>query len=423
MERSFPAGSGECMQYLAHEFNDTTLRFVLQYPGVVDAEILADAAVALTASVDILHASFVAHRVHAEWIEHPNFARADCFAVVRTDNDPMETAKEIAVQPIRAEDPAKIFCTLVQGPDSAALVLRISHLCADGVDGKYLLDKLVEAYNLRLQTGSCHGLQVKNGNRAPEQMYDYLSDEEKKALMKNPLSGVKNGFPFPDIRQGRPDACVQIIPADIMSAARARARGENATANDLLMAACYHAYAALPEVDAKAPMSVLGMMDMRRHCKDISALGLCNMAGSLPTVLQEGVSDTFSETLARIAAQTNAAKEDPCAGLKGLPLLHMATRRLPMWLLQKAARRVYGGMGFGMTNIGNLNLEQYCLGPLRPVGGWFGGPLKKKPSMQVSVASFDGACALSIVGEFTQQDAAALAAFLQAMAKEIENYA
>lgn len=418
MAQKILAGSGERMQYLTHEFNDNTMRFVLRYPGRLDAARLAEATLKLVNSVEILHARFVCGKVHAYWLVQRDLTAEDCFCLVETEKDPMEEAKTIAAQPVPADGRAKILCTLVQAAASAALVLRISHLCCDGADGTYLLGKLAQAY-----ADPAAPLQVKNGNRAPEQMYEHLSDEEKKALMRNPLSGVKSAFPYPEKGRGAAQICVQIIPADVMSAARQRAKEVQATANDLLLAACYHAYAALPGVDAKAPMSVLGMMDLRKHCRNMDALGLSNMTGSLPTVLQEGIGGTFAETLARVAEQTARAKEDPYAGIKGLPLLHMGARRVPMALLLKIAGKAYGGMGFGLTNIGNLDLGRYVLGGVRPTGGWFGGPVKKKPAMQIAAASFDGACALSISADFVGRDVDALKAFLNAMAEQIEHFA
>ena len=58
------------------------------------------------------------------------------------------------------------------------LAVTVSHLCADGRDGTYLVYQLAQAYRLLLQTGSCGGLQVKNGSRATEQIYAKLSRKE-----------------------------------------------------------------------------------------------------------------------------------------------------------------------------------------------------------------------------------------------------
>lgn len=52
------AGGGERFQYLTHKGNDTTIRFLLRYPGAVDADAFRAAAKRIVESVDILHSSF-----------------------------------------------------------------------------------------------------------------------------------------------------------------------------------------------------------------------------------------------------------------------------------------------------------------------------------------------------------------------------
>ena len=55
-----------------------------------------------------------------------------------------------------------------------------------------------------------------------------------------------------------------------------------------------------------------------------------------------------------------------------------------MGLLLLAAKKVYGSISIGLTNLGNLSCDQLKLGGMAPIGGMFGGPLKRKPAMQVS---------------------------------------
>lgn len=64
------------------------------------------------------------------------------------------------------------------------------------------------------------------------------------------------------------------------------------------------------------------MMDLRKHCEGGDSQGLCNLTGGLTTALPEGLGDTFEATLLDIASQTRRMKEDPFAGLYGMPLLH-----------------------------------------------------------------------------------------------------
>lgn len=417
------AGAGEKTQYMVHDFNDNTIRFVLHYPGLVDADILCAAAKALVESVDILHSSFFTDRIGAYWHVNSEYEESSFFQFVETEGSPAVTACSLSLLPITPDSQTQLRCCLVQSKDASSIVLNISHLCVDGGDGKYLLDKLAEAYCLIAAKGTAEGLEVKNGSRAAEQIYENVNVKEFLSLMKNPISSVKSVFPYSTEDPGRIRMVSADISAPVMTAARKRAKSESATANDLLLAACYHAYASLPQVDAASPMSVMSMMDLRRHCENGESEGLCNMSGSLPTTLSEGVQEHFSDTLAQIAAQTKTAKENPLAGLEGLPLVHGATRALPMGLLLQIAGKVYGSMSIGLTNLGNVSCDSLKLGDLTPSGGLFGGPLKKKPAMQISVISFDGTCSLSIAGQYTKEDAVSLQAMLDRMVSEVAKYA
>lgn len=409
------------MQYLVHAYNDNTIRFVLHYPGLVDAVTLRDAMRLLIGSVDVLHASFRPGKIGACWRVHRKVEDSSCFQYVRTAGDPTETALSLSLTAIPPESRTQMRCYLVQSDTASAVVLCISHMCVDGSDGKYLLGKLAEAY-AAVRAGR-QTVEVKNGSRAAEQIYRDKELREIVSLMKSPMTGVKSVYPFPSEGEGMRCVVHRTIPAQLMAAAAACAKGQGASANDLLLTACYHALAATPGADPSAPVSIMSMIDLRRHCTQGESAGLCNISGALPTVLDEGVCGDFANTLAIIAAQTTRIKEDPLAGLMGMPLLHGATRMLPMGLLTMAASKIYGNMSVGLTNLGRMDCGSLTLDGLRPDAGWFGGPLKRKPGMQVSAASFDGACALIIYGSFTPEDAASLEDFLDRVIQALSAYA
>lgn len=411
-ETLIAAGIGEKLQYLVRAYNDNTIRFVLLYPAAVEVERMARAALALTMSVDVLHASFDAGKGGARWLVHDRITPADCFACVQAD-DVLPVALARAAQPIDPAGQVQLHCTLVQGAEASAVVLRISHLCVDGSDGKYLLYKLAEAY------ARPDALHVKNGDRSVMQIYEGLSRANMRSLMCSPLGGVKTAFPYDNDEPGTPCLTVHAIPSEIMEQARRRARALGATTNDLLLAACYHALARTPGMESGAPMSVMGMMDLRKHCPGGDSAGLSNLVGSLYTALPQGVGDSFGETLQQVAAQTRALKEDPMAGLKGMPLLHGAVKSLPMGFLQRVVNRVYGSFSVGLTNLGMMDLARLRLDGLAPAGGYFGGPLKKKRAMQVSAAGFGNGCSLCVAGEYTPADGKKLHALLCSMEEEL----
>lgn len=416
------AGTGEIMQYVVHDYNDNTIRFILRYPGAVDAATLSRAVEAVVRSVDVLHASFHPGKLRAWWKVNTTLPQESYFTYIHTE-DVMAAAMACAVRPVLPDGLCQLHCSLVEGAAECAVVVNISHLCVDGGDGKYLLGKIAEAYGLIRAKGSADGLAVKNGSRAAEQVYEQLTRQEMRQLLHSPLGGVKTTFPYPTQEMGEPRMTLQTIPAQTMAAARARAKAEGATANDLLLAACYQSFARLAGLESGAPVSIMGMMDLRRHCKDGDSEGLSNMAGTLCTALREGVGEDFSHTLAQVAQQTRAAKENPMAGLEGLPLVHGAVKALPLSVLLKCVGWLYGSFSIGLTNLGSIPCDDLVLDGLAPVDGAFGGPLKKKPAMQVSAASFHGNCCLCVAGQYTQEDATQLQALLAGMAEEIAQYA
>ena len=164
------------------------------------------------------------------------------------------------------------------------------------------------------------------------------------------------------------------------------------------------------------------MVDLRQHCKGGVSEGLSNLSGGLSTTLEYVPGSSFADDLTEIARQTAEAKRDPLVGLDGIPMIHTATKTAPMWLLLKAADIIYSTLSLSLTNLGNIPCEPLTMGGLKPTEGIFGGPLKRKPSVQVGAASFDGTAELTILGDFTTEDVENLMMFLNGMKTEIENY-
>lgn len=417
------AGAGEKAQYLVHDFNDNTIRFLLHYPTVIDADILSKATKAVVSSLRILHSSFVVGKLSAHWHINDEYDESDYFSHIQAEDNLTNYAKKAALKPIKPEGKVQLHCTLVHSQTESIMVLTISHLCVDGSDGKYLLGKLIEAYNLILTKGNAEELTLKHGSRMAEQIYKELSPKEYFSLMKNPFSPIKSVFPFPTQDPGTPHMTTAIISADVMSAARTRGKIVGSTVNDILLTACYHAYAALDTMDAHTPMSIMSMMDLRQHCKNGESEGLCNMSGSLPTTLENGICEDFSKTLEIITEQTKSAKNNPLAGMEGMPLLHGVTHTFPMGLLLQVAEKVYGSMAMGFTNLGIIPCDTLNLGDSIPDSGYAAGPMKKKSAFQIATGSFNGTAALSVIGEYTDEDEIVIQNMLDHIVSIITEYA
>ncbi len=416
------AGVGEKIQYLVHELNDNTVRFALHYPCDILPEIMEQAVLTIVNRVDVLHSSFLPGKLEAFWIVNEQIRGEDCFCFMKAKGDMTQLVKDALLKPVRCDAKAQLFCTLIQAEEESVVVVSISHLCVDGRDGKYLLEKLMQTYNQISDTGKVQTLEIKCGSRSAFQVYKELSGKDYFSVISPKLPKVKTEFPFSKEALDKPDFVQYTLSAEIMKKARARGKLENATVNDLLLTACYRAFACFTDVNCNESMSIMSMMDLRRHCKNGESEGLCNMSGTFPTVLTDGICGSFADTLREICIQTGRAKENPLAGLDGMPLLHTMARTMPMWLLIKIAQKVYGSVSVGFTNMGNIEYELLAAGKTKPVKGIFAGPLKKKPGMQVSASGFEGNITLCCIGEYNKIDAKKIQTLFENMEKELLNF-
>lgn len=371
--------------------------------------------------VDVLHSSFVANSQTCHWRVNPNYQVCDYFSILECDGDPVKAACGLSVQPVGHKDRCQLQVTLVNGSKSCAVLIRISHLVVDGSDGKYLLNKLAEGYRIMEEGRDIKELAVKDGSRSAMNAYKELGLQEMKSLIKMPFSGVKTVYPFADAKEHGALRLLRVtIPAETLGQARLKAKTVRASVNDLLLTACYRSYAKTNHLDGA--MSVSGMVDLRQHCKGGVSEGLSNLSGGLSTTLEYVPGSSFTDNLTEIARQTAQAKHNPFVGLDGIPMIHTATKTAPMWLLLKAADIIYSTLSLSLTNLGNIPCEPLTMGGMKPCGGVFGGPLKRKPSVQVGAASFDGTAELTILGDFTTGDTENLIMFLNGMKTELENY-
>ena len=95
------AGGGERAQFLLHDLNDTTIRFVLNYPGLIDPDILRQAAKAVVESVDVLHSAFISDPISAYWYVNENVDENNYFHYVASCGDLAATAESLAVLPLK----------------------------------------------------------------------------------------------------------------------------------------------------------------------------------------------------------------------------------------------------------------------------------------------------------------------------------
>ncbi len=427
----FPVTSGEKLQYMTHTMNDSSTRFVLAYPGRLDIRILRRAMRYLIDRVFVLHSSFVPADI-PYWEVNDGYTSADTVKLLSLapDADVLAAAEQEALRPVYFEDTLQLYCVLADNGRESALALVISHLIADGGDGKYILKKLVELYNCLLSNGEPDEVEIKNGDRDLLQVFDNVDPDvlentaDTSAVENAGKSSVSFPFPEPDA-SGSPRILRRTIGEDALAPARKKAKGMGATVNDLLLTAYYRAAVRLIGMGQDAPVSIMSMLDLRQYMENGQSEGICNLSSPLSTSLPNGIGDSFEETLLNISAQTKAIKGNGMAGLHNMDKGRFVVKgvfSLPFRLLAFAGRVGTRSMPMGMTNLGNMTRAELTMGSISPDFVYFAGQIKKKPGIQLAVMSLDGSPTMTISNVCGDQDELLLHKLLALVEEEIDAY-
>ena len=196
---------------------------------------------------------------------------------------------------------------------------------------------------------------------------------------------------------------------------------ENATVNDVILAAYYRAYVRQMELSFDTPVGIASMMDLRRYIPEGDSAGVANLSGPVSTSLPDGIGPDFQDTLSEVSRQTTVLKDDKKAGLDIVLAIQKLYKMLPFPLTVAAGEKIYSNMSIGLTNLGNLKSSDLKLENVPADKLIFAGPIKRKPALQLSVSGLDGEINLCIVSQCTPGERAQLENLLQIIVSEIQN--
>ncbi len=412
---------GDKSQYIAHQFNDNTIRFVLKYPCRIDAQRLEKAMEVMVQRLDILHSSFYVGIWGTRWDVNENYETSGFMDVSEAEGDVLEAAKQAALLSVDYSRAVQVRCCLFSNQSESAFAFLVGHMCADGRDAVYLLKKLIEIYNALSEGGTGEEVALKSGNRSVKQCYsgdpEMLSFDVDKLILKK-ISEIKSAYCYLTEEEGVPGIAECIVPKESIS--RRRKLVKDATVNDVILAAYFRAYVKQMNLTVDTPVGMASMMDLRKYIPESDSAGIANLSGPISINLASGIGSDFEYTLSEVTRQNTALKKDKKAGLDFILAIQKMYKVIPFPLVVRAGEKVYGNMSIGMTNLGNIKGEQLVLEKNAPDALIFAGPRKKKPALQLSVSGLDGEVRLCIVSECTPEELAQLENLLEMITWEIE---
>lgn len=417
----FKTEAGDQTQYLTHEFNDNTIRFIVTYSGHIHGQTLQKAAEMLVRRIVVLHSSFHVNVLGTKWIVNEEYAADDFTVIKKVSANVLDAAKEAALHAISYSDTVQIRCYLFYNESESALVFLVGHMCADGRDALYLLQKLIEIYHVLDAGGTGEEVLLKNGNRSIEQCCtdpDMLSIDLQKIKSEN-LNGIKSSYSYCTQEAGEPRLMECTIPANNIAFCRGLVEGS--TVNDVILAAYFRAYVRQMHLTEDTPVGIATMMDLRKYISDGHSDGVTNLSAPLNIDLPEGIGTDYRHTLYKVVKQTSAAKNNHGAGLDLLLVLKKFYQLVPFPLAIHLGRKVYRDMSIGLTNLGGIKRSSLNLSGCQADTFIFAGPMKKKPALQLSASGMDKAVCLCIVSVCTSQDQVQLEELLRLTGAEIKN--
>ena len=413
---------GDQTQYLAREYNDNTMRFIIKYPGKLNADLLNKAIKILVQRVEILHSSFQANAFGTKWIVNKTYSEEKLVIVKNIEEDVWEAAKTASLQAIDYTEETQLQCILFQNEAESVLVLLVGHMCCDGRDAVYLMKKLIELYNQLLVGESTEQVKIKSGSRSIEQCYDGDNEMlgfDMDKIKKEKSAEVKSSYRFLDDGEG--EACLVMRRLSSDAIAKCRKLVEHATVNDVILSAYYRTYVKQMKLSNDTPVGIASMMDLRRYITGGDSAGVTNLSGPISTSLACGIGDSFKHTLSTVVEQMNTLKNDNKAGMDFTLAIRKCYKIIPFPIIVAAGKKIYSNMSIGLTNIGNLKSEDLKMGEATPEDFCFAGPLKKKPALQISASGLDGEVRLCIASECTMEDKKQLEELLEMIDCEIKD--
>lgn len=389
------------------------IQFVLRFDGRLDPARLSRAVRLAMDAEPILGCRFVLENGVPVWRPRTDLdAAADCTPRSAAD----AAAVEIEVQRCLAEpyDPdadPNLRARLVRGPSGDVLVVKVSHIVADGTAALDALYALAELY-ARLGDALDHR---PHPNPASRDSFLWMRSFKLRDRLATLVHGLRDaaaraggrrlgltGDPqtlLDPARSRGPQFLFERL-AEVRTAALAQAaRDRRCTVNDLVLAAFLRAYHRLLGAPPDGRIEAWMPVNMRRYAPLERRPAIRNLGGMCTVAVDAAGLDGFEAALAQVMRATKRQKSQliGAGGQLMAPLLH----RLPYgWKramlragLLKQARRPNGP---GFTNVGLCRPERLDFGGVRPRTVAVVGHAAPYPIFLMMALQYAGALTLSM---------------------------
>jgi len=387
----FPASTYDQIMYLGRKGSDQQARCVISFAGRINADRMARA-VRLTVDAEpVLGYRFVVHPWRPYWERRDDLDHIELLSVVKGAHVEDELWRFVTMPLDPFADPqvqASIFRS-----DRDTLCIKLNHVAADGEGVKQYAYLLATTYRKLATDPSYRPELYLEGMLCQSNAFGgtgFLKSiiALRRCIMPRPAWG------FPLTGNDLSDRAFEIrrIRPERFSIIKEYGRRQQASVNDIVLAAFYRALFKIIDPPKGVSLCVSVPIDLRRYLPPSKAPTVCNLLCCLyPTITRE-YRETFEHTLGRIHEAMAAIKStEPGVGT---PLYQKLIFKLGFERVQYITDRITGWMvrtgkaNPCLSNVGIINEQQLDFGDVEVADAFVLSPVEYPPHFMLAFSTF-----------------------------------
>jgi len=377
------------MHLIFQQYNDHQLHGVLYFDGFLDFDCLKKAVLITMRQLPELSSRYVEGQFSPCWEEVRPLAD-EIVTYVKSRDEKAEIEAFLTSQTDTFSGP-QLKVQVVHGGVNDTLCILMNHMICDGAGFKEYLYMLATAYtNVKKDPDFAHVCET-GGSRSIKQVIKQvrLKDRITALLMPDCQPKKPGQLSFPLSGEASEASCLLTykLESDRFEKLKQYSKKENATINDLVLAALIRAFCTMLDVQDYASVTIPCVMDLRRYLPDKKADGICNLTSTILCNMDFKVGESFGETVAKVKRAMDRQKSQ-LPGVKGLLLLDLVFSLFPYRVVKKLIGRHYINPLICLSNIGIIDGSRLTFDTLRIEDAFITGAVKYYPYFLLALSSF-----------------------------------
>lgn len=310
LPETLPAEAQDLFNYLGRRVANQQVNCVIRLLGRADESRLAAAVDLILRTQPVLGYALVEEAERPFWQRLSDDDWGELCPVVENTADDGSLWRFVTEAMVPFAGP-RLRLRLLRGVSSDTVCVKMDHVAADAAGTRQCALLLAEIYGRLARDADYRPAPNLHAERGQGQVLKHIVPDVLADIAQRFRGGGAPAFGWPSIGTDLSSHRIAFrrLPPEGTGALRALGRSQNATLNDVLLAAFYRTLIASFDPPAGVPLPVQVPIDLRRYLHG-GAEAICNLSGGLfPTLIRQPGA-TFRQTLADVSTVMKSLKAD-----------------------------------------------------------------------------------------------------------------